>query len=179
MSTRVQVHLLRCWWLLLSIVAGLAAPPAQAQRPGAAAVAIAPATDRRPPATDRRPPDSPAVPPDAEPSGLAAADGIDSTQQRAPMFPGGEAALLHFIRERLRYPPLAARNRVEGKVIVSFWVDERGRPYGFGVLKGPGGGLDEEALRILREMPAWTPALINGRPTLLQLRIPVTFRLAE
>lgn len=193
MSTRVQVHLLRCWWLLLSIVAGLAARPAQAQRPGRGAVAIAPATDRRAPATDSRAPatdrraaatdsrapDSPAVPPDAEPSEVAAADGIDSTQQRAPMFPGGEAALLHFIRERLRYPPLAARNRVEGKVIVSFWVDERGHPYGFGVLKGPGGGLDEEALRILRDMPAWTPALINGRPTLLQLRIPVVFRLAE
>lgn len=103
----------------------------------------------------------------------------DSTEQRAPAFPGGEAALLHFIRSRLRYPALAARNRVQGKVIVSFWIDERGRPYGFGVLKGLGAGLDEEALRILREMPDWTPAIVNGRPTLLQLRIPVAFRLAD
>ncbi len=98
---------------------------------------------------------------------------------QAPAFPGGETALLSFIRSHLRYPSLAARNRVEGKVVVSFWIDEVGRPYGFGVLKGLGGGLDEEALRILREMPDWTPAVVNGRPTLMQLRIPVVFRLAQ
>lgn len=96
---------------------------------------------------------------------------------QAPAFPGGEAALLSFIRERLRYPSLAARNRVEGKVVVSFWLDERGRPYGFGVLKGLGAGLDEEALRILRTMPDWTPAIVNGQKSLMQLRIPVVFRL--
>jgi periplasmic protein TonB len=97
---------------------------------------------------------------------------------QAPAFPGGETALLGFIRERLRYPSLAARNHVEGKVIVSFWLDERGRPYGFGIWKGLGAGLDEEALRILREMPDWAPAIINGRAALMQLRIPVVFRLA-
>lgn len=101
----------------------------------------------------------------------------DSTLlNQAPAFPGGEAALTSFIRERLNYPALAARNRIEGKVVVSFWLDERGRPYGFGVLKGLGAGLDEEAIRVLKEMPDWQPAIVNGQPTVLQLRIPVVFR---
>jgi periplasmic protein TonB len=116
----------------------------------------------------------------AQPLAEAAAATPDSSAlNQAPSFPGGEASLLRFIRERLRYPALAARNRIEGKVVVSFWLDERGRPYGFGILKGLGAGLDEEALRILREMPDWTPAVVNGRPVLLQLRIPVSFRLAQ
>jgi periplasmic protein TonB len=97
---------------------------------------------------------------------------------RAPQFPGGDVALLRFISGRIHYPALASRNRVEGKVIVSFWVDERGHTYGFGILKGLGAGLDEEAIRVLKEMPDWEPALTDGQPTLTQLRIPVNFRLA-
>ena len=103
----------------------------------------------------------------------------DSVQlNRPPIFPGGTDGLLRFISQQLKYPALAARNRVEGKVLISFWVDERGHPYGFGILKGLGAGLDEEALRILRLMPDWQPALIDGHPTLLQMRIPVFFRVA-
>ncbi len=97
---------------------------------------------------------------------------------RPPLFPGGTDGLLRFISQHLKYPALAARNRVEGKVLVSFWIDEHGHPYGFGILKGLGAGLDEEALRIMRLMPDWQPALLDGRPALLQMRIPVVFRVA-
>lgn len=118
-----------------------------------------------------------AVGPDTDAAGLPATP--DSlVLNRAPQFPGGDAALLRFISTHLHYPALASRNRMEGKVLVSFWVDERGHAYGFGVLKGLGAGLDEEALRVLKEMPDWAPALVEGVPTLMQLRIPVVFRLA-
>ncbi|MBC7447962.1 MAG: energy transducer TonB [Hymenobacteraceae bacterium] len=166
-----------CQWQLVSVLLALVTTPAWAQRRSAVPIALLPANDSSSPA--RAWPRS-TVPeltslPELAPEPI----GTDSLQQRPPEFPGGEAALFHFIRERLRYPALAARNRVEGKVIVSFWLDERGRPYGFGVLKGLGAGLDEEALRILREMPDWAPALIKGQPALLQLRIPVIFRLSN
>ena len=168
MPSRIPTRFRR-YAVLLSVLLGLTDFPTRAQRAsGARETLISP--------TDSSAPISPVVAPALE---LAAESIPDSTQQRAAEFPGGEAALLRYIRERLRYPALAARNRVEGKVVVSFWIDERGHPYGFGVLKGLGAGLDEEALRILREMPDWSPAIINGRPTLLQLRIPVMFRLAE
>ena len=118
----------------------------------------------------------PVAPP---PEGSAPAETAtpDTLHNHAPAFPGGDAALLRFIQERLRYPALAARNRVQGRVVVLFWLDERGHPYGF--LKGLGAGLDDEAIRILREMPDWSPAILGGRPALMQLRIPVTFRLAD
>ena len=95
---------------------------------------------------------------------------------RAPAFPGGEAALLTFIHERLRYPAVAARNQLEGKVIVSFWVDERGHPYGFGVVEAPHPSLAEEALRAMRLMPDWSPGRREGRPVPLLVHVPVVFR---
>ncbi len=186
MQISLKVYPQRGLWLLLSLlsnVLGCLDSPVRAQRSGRVHVAIAPTTDSSAP-SNTTPKRVSTQPEPASPAGPPMPDSIsvtapDSLQQRAPQFPGGEAALMTFVRERLRYPALAARNRVQGKIIVSFWVDERGHPYGFGVLRGLGAGLDEEALRILREMPDWAPALIDGRAALMQLRIPVTFRLAD
>ena len=84
-----------------------------------------------------------------------------------PGFPGGEAALYRFLSEKLRYPPLAARNSIEGKVHVRFVIEKDGTVTNASVMKGIGYGCDEEAVRVVNEMPKWIPGEING------VRVPV------
>ena len=90
-----------------------------------------------------------------------------------PAFPGGVEAYRTFLQRNVQYPEEAkARNRA-GDVYVSFVVDEAGRLLDAEVVKGVGYGLDEEALRLVRLMPWWTPAHLAGKP----VRVPATLRI--
>ena len=93
-----------------------------------------------------------------------------------PEFPGGDAALIAFLGQTLRYPADAYREGAEGRVDVSFWIDETGRPYGFGVVETPHPSLGEEALRALRLMPNWMPGSRDGQPLPQLVHVPVVFR---
>jgi len=98
------------------------------------------------------------------------------TADEMPTFPGGDAALLKFLSSRLNYPEAALNHSISGKVHVTFTVDAEGHLHDPRVLKGLGYGLDEEAIRLVRLMPWWTPGKQQGRPAWVQVTMPIVFR---
>lgn len=92
-------------------------------------------------------------------------------------FPGGMDQLNKFINENLRYPVIALENGIQGRVIVQFVIDTAGVVDDVKVLRGFDKACDIEAIRVVKKMPRWIPALQNGikRPT--THRISVTFRI--
>lgn len=105
-------------------------------------------------------------------------DEIFLVVEEQPTPVGGVKAFYGCIQETLRYPTQAARMGVEGKVYVDFVVEKDGTLSGVGVLKGIGGGCDEEAVRVVRDCPVrWNPGKQRGRPVRVRFRLPITFKL--
>ncbi|GGG46422.1 energy transducer TonB [Hymenobacter glacieicola] len=96
--------------------------------------------------------------------------------ENMPEFMGGEAALAKYFQRHLRYPPQALRAGVEGKVYISFTVNSDGTITDVSVLKGLGYGTDEEASRVIRQMPAWKPGYQNHRAVPVRYNLPITFK---
>ena len=99
--------------------------------------------------------------------------------EEMPAFPGGPTAFQKFLKAKITYPEEALRLNLSGKVHVSFVVDEEGRILDPKVVKGLGGGLDEEALRLVRIMPWWTPGRVGGQPVRVACTLPIGFRTLE
>lgn len=99
--------------------------------------------------------------------------------EQMPEFPGGQQALIDFLRQNVRYPELERDNDVQGTVYVGFVVDKTGKVRDAKVLRGvpKGPGLETEALRVVRMMPAWKPGMQLGKPVHVQFTIPVKFTL--
>ncbi|MDR0969512.1 MAG: TonB family protein [Lentimicrobiaceae bacterium] len=96
-----------------------------------------------------------------------------------PIFPGGgEAKMMEFIAKSLKYPPLARESGIQGRVFVFFVVETDGSVSGAKVVRGIGGGCDEEALRVINSMPKWTPGKQRNKPVRVSFTIPVRFVLA-
>ena len=101
---------------------------------------------------------------------------LDFVEQR-PQYPGGDAALYKFLSQHIRYPSAAAAAGIEGKVFVSFVCDKYGNVRDVKIEKGIGAGLDEEAVRVVRLLQGFSPALQSGRPVNYRYVLPVNFRL--
>jgi TonB family protein len=95
----------------------------------------------------------------------------------APEYQGGQKALNKFLGSRLRYPVRARENKVQGKVYIGFIVEKNGSLSDFKVVRGIGGGCDEEAIRVLKLSPIWKPAYANGKPVRTSYTLPITFQL--
>jgi protein TonB len=93
-----------------------------------------------------------------------------------PQFIGGNEALMEYMKKNLHYPSLALRNGVEGRVFISFTVQADGSIADVQVLKGLGYGTDEEASRVVKNMPAWIPGQQNKRNVAVRYTIPITFQ---
>lgn len=101
------------------------------------------------------------------------------TVDRPPLFIGGDAALASYTMQ-LQYPEEAQERNIQGKVVISFTVDTEGRAIGHRVLRGIGGGCDQEALRVAKTIPnEWVPAQIAGQNVAAEYELPLTFRLAQ
>jgi len=98
--------------------------------------------------------------------------GITATK---PEFPGGYAKFAKYLRSSTKYPLLAAKNNIAGKVAMSFIVDQTGQLTQVKVVKGLGYGLDEEAIRLLSNSPKWRPGVINGQPVRFAFDININF----
>ncbi|UOQ75756.1 energy transducer TonB [Hymenobacter sp. 5516J-16] len=96
--------------------------------------------------------------------------------ENMPEFMGGDAALAKYFQRNLRYPPQALRAGIEGKVYMSFTVNSDGSITDVSVLKGLGYGTDEEASRVIRQMPAWKPGYQNHRAVPVRYNLPITFK---
>ena len=92
-------------------------------------------------------------------------------------FKGGQAALMKWLSNNIRYPEAAQQNNVQGRVIVKFVVEKDGSIGSPTIVKGVDRDLDQEALRVVRKMPKWQPGKNNGQPVRSYFNLPVTFRL--
>ena len=102
---------------------------------------------------------------------------IYSVVEQPAEFPGGQTALMKWLANNMRYPESAQQNGVSGRVIVKFVVEKNGTLSGLEIAKGIDKDLDSEALRIVRRMPAWTPARVGGQPVRSSFTLPIIFRL--
>lgn len=116
----------------------------------------------------------------AEKAAAAPADGADLVHdfvEKPPSFPGGEAALMKYLGENLKYPALARENAIQGRVILSFVVRKDGQVTDVRVLKDIGAGCGKEALRVVSAMPKWTPGQQGGKPVSVKYTLPISFKL--
>jgi len=97
----------------------------------------------------------------------------------APEYQGGQKALGKFLASRLRYPVRARENKIQGKVYIGFVVEKNGSLSDFKVIRGIGGGCDEEAIRVLKLSPLWRPGYFNGKPVRTSYTLPITFQLGN
>ncbi|HOO08539.1 MAG TPA: TonB family protein [Cyclobacteriaceae bacterium] len=94
-----------------------------------------------------------------------------------PQFPGGNAEFLKFLRENMHYPRQARSMAIEGKVFVQAIVGKDGALNDIVVLKGIGGGCDEEAVRVVAKSPKWKPGRQRGNAVKTKIVIPIVFKL--
>jgi protein TonB len=92
-----------------------------------------------------------------------------------PEFPGGLEAMHDYIQKNLTYPKWAIENGIKGKVVLSFVVMPDGSIDYSEIERGIGFGCDEEALRVLQEMPKWNPGIQNGKKVAVKLILPIRF----
>ena len=90
---------------------------------------------------------------------------------------GGDEAWTKFLKKNLRYPEQAVEEGKGGKVWISFIIEKDGKLTDIKVVRGPGFGMDEEALRVLRKAPAWTPGIQHNKPVRVQYTLPINFSL--
>lgn len=97
--------------------------------------------------------------------------------EEQPSFPGGQGALMSWLHDNIKYPVVAAENGIQGKVIVQFIVGKNGSISNVRVLRSVDPSLDKEAVRVVSNMPNWTPGKQNGASVNVRFTLPVTFRL--
>lgn len=100
---------------------------------------------------------------------------IFSIVEDMPSFPGGEAKLFEYLGKSTKYPSMAKDAGVQGVVYVTFVVMEDGSIKNVKVLRGIGGGCDEEAVRVVESMPSWSPGKQRGKPVRVQYNLPIRF----
>ena len=109
----------------------------------------------------------------------ADADTVYNVVEQMPEFPGGEQAMMKFVAENVKYPQEAKDKNISGRVFVSFVVEKDGSVNEVKVLRGIGGGCDEEAVRVISAMPKWKPGKQKGEPVRVSYQIPINFKLAD
>ena len=97
--------------------------------------------------------------------------------EQMPSFPGGISGLMTYLNQNTRYPAVAQENGVQGRVVVSFVVGKDGHISDVTVLRSVDPSLDKEAIRVVRNMPRWTPGKQGGEPVRVRYNVPVSFRL--
>lgn len=95
----------------------------------------------------------------------------------APQFPGGSKELMSWLGQNIRYPVKAQEAGIQGRVILQFVVTKEGKVAGIKIVRGVSPELDEEAVRVVKAMPAWTPGKQDGQAVNVRYTLPVTFRL--
>jgi len=102
---------------------------------------------------------------------------IYAVVEQMPSFPGGDAALINYLSQNIRYPVMAEENGIQGRVIVTFVVERDGSITDARVVKSVDPALDKEAVRVIQSMPKWIPGKQNGKAIRVKYTLPVTFRL--
>ncbi len=101
---------------------------------------------------------------------------FESVEQN-PQFPGGDAALLKYVRDHIRYPSVAQENNIQGRVVVQFVVTKTGSIGQVKVVRSKDPDLDKEAVRVVKTLPKFVPGKMNGHAVNVWYTLPITFRL--
>lgn len=99
--------------------------------------------------------------------------------EKYPEFPGGMEGFGKYLRKNLRYPASAADAGIMGRVVLSFVVERDGSLTDIKVVKGIGFGCDEEAVRVIKKSPLWSPGIQNKRNVRVQYTMPIMFQISE
>ncbi len=102
---------------------------------------------------------------------------IFTVVEEQPGYPGGEEARISYLQQNIKYPEEAKELGIQGKVFVTFVVEVDGSITDVRVLRGIGGGCDEEAIRVVKSMPKWVPGKQRGVPVRVQFNLPIKFTL--
>ena len=97
--------------------------------------------------------------------------------EEMPAYPGGDQKLMEFIAKGIKYPQIARETGIQGRVFVGFVVEPDGSVSNVKVLRGIGGGCDEEAMRVVKSMPKWKPGKQRGKAVRVSYMLPVNFKL--
>ena len=97
--------------------------------------------------------------------------------EQMPQFPGGDEALIKYLSSHINYPPMAAENNIQGRVVVQFVVDKTGKVGDVNVVRSVDKDLDKEAVRVCKSLPKFVPGRQNGQPVSVWFTLPVTFKL--
>ena len=106
-------------------------------------------------------------------------NGVYQIVEEMPQFPGGENKLMEYIAKNLTYPQEARDKGIDGRVFVAMVIEKDGSVSNVKVLRGIGGGCDEEAVRVISALPKWKPGKMNGEPVRVSYQIPINFKLIE
>ena len=104
---------------------------------------------------------------------------IFKSVEQMPQFPGGDAALIKYLDSHIQYPPEAAKNNIQGRVILQFVVDKTGEIGEVKVVRSVDKDLDEEAVRIIKTLPKFNPGRQNRQAVAVWYTLPVTFKLPQ
>ena len=102
---------------------------------------------------------------------------IFDNAEEQPEYPGGFGELTKYIAKNLKYPMQAREGDIQGRVFVGFVVEKDGSISNVQVLRGIGGGCDEEAVRIVKTLPKFKPGKQRGNPVRVKYTLPIVFRL--
>ena len=102
---------------------------------------------------------------------------IFTAVEQMPQFPGGEGELLKYIGTHIKYPPMAAENNIQGRVVVKFVVKKDGNVGEVVVLRGKDPDLDKEAVRVVKTLPKFIPGKMNGQAVSVWFTLPINFKL--
>jgi len=107
-------------------------------------------------------------------------DGVYEMTDVRPSYPGGPDALGDYINSNIEYQQPAIDNNTEGTVDVQFVVDENGNVSNAKVIgKQLGSGLDDEAVRVISNMPKWTPGKVKGKNVKTKVVLPITYKIEQ
>ncbi len=102
---------------------------------------------------------------------------IYKSVEQMPMFPGGEIELIKYLSQNIQYPPEAAKNNVQGRVILQFVVDKTGQVGEVKVVRSVSEELDAEAVRVVKTLPKFEPGRQDGQPVAVWYTLPVSFNI--
>ncbi len=134
-------------------------------------------TEKQPAHISEKAPPPPPPPDDNSIKKDSVTSNIFNLVEEMPEFPGGDAERIKYLKNNLNYPEVARKNGIEGRVFVTFVVEKDGSLSNVKILRGIGGGCDEEAVRVIENMPKWKPGKQKGRNVRVQFNMPIVFKL--
>ena len=106
-------------------------------------------------------------------------DTVYQIVEKMPQYRGGEEAMMKYVADNIKYPQEAKDKNISGRVFVSFVIEKDGSVNEVKVVRGIGGGCDEEAARVIKGMPKWEPGMQKGKPVRVNYMMPINFKLSD